>query len=125
VLCLALGATLPTPPWQALLPEASRFCACDPGWGSWGCQQQLLSLPLNAAAPITADIPPGKWAYWEVVLPPARGGSSSSGSSGSSGSEQLLLTAERLPSPGMGGNPLLFLKPFGTKVCGRRGHSWR
>jgi len=43
------------------------------------------------------------------------------GSSGSSGSnEQLLLMAERVPGPGMGGNPLLFLKPFDNKVGGEQ-----
>ena len=109
-------------------PEYARYCGCDSGWGSWGCQLQLLSLPVNSPEPVTATIPPGKWGYWEVTLPawqaPMGGAGGDSlaaaarGSSGSSGgsNEQLLLTAERVPGPGMGGNPLLFLKPFDNKV---------
>jgi hypothetical protein len=121
---------LPPPPrcthnTQDLSPEYSRYCACDAGWGSWGCQLQLLSLPLNTAEPVTATIPPGKWGYWEVNLPawqgPAQGSNdvaaAARGGGGSSGSnEQLLLMAERMPGPGAGGNPLLFLKPFDNKV---------
>jgi hypothetical protein len=114
---------------QDLSPEYSRYCACDAGWGSWGCQLQLLSLPLNTPEPVTATIPPGKWGYWEVNLPawqgaPGQGGpgdvaAAARGSSGGDGSnEQLLLMAERVPGPGMGGNPLLFLKPFDNKVGG-------
>jgi hypothetical protein len=45
---------------------------------------------------------------------PAAARGSSAGSSGSN--EQLLLMAERVPGPGFGGNPLLFLKPFDNKV---------
>lgn len=121
---------------QDLSPEYSRYCACDAGWGSWGCQLQLLSLPLNAPEPVTATIPPGKWGYWEVTLPAWQGqgpmggpsdaaaGRGSSGGSGGGGSnEQLLLMAERVPGPGMGGNPLLFLKPFDNKVGRQEGSS--
>jgi hypothetical protein len=114
---------------QDLSPEYSRYCACDAGWGSWGCQLQLLSLPLNAKEPVTAIIPPGKWGYWEVTLPPWQGplqgsgdvgaaAAARGGGSSSSSNEQLLLMAERVPVPGMGGNPLLFLKPFQNKVSG-------
>jgi hypothetical protein len=128
------------------VPDYTRFCKCEPGWGSFACQQQLLSLPLNAREAITATIPPGKWGFWEVNLPPWRGpGPGGAGGEGGAASdrarlgggggrggggfigqpEQLLLTAERLPGPGYGGNPLLFLKPFGTKVCVRCAASWR
>lgn len=127
-LLLAALSPPPRPPLQDSSPEYSRYCACDAGWGSWGCQLQLLSLPLNTGEPVTATIPPGKWGYWEVSLPawqaPSGLGAAADmaaagrgGGGGSSGSnEQLLLMAERVPGPGFGGNPLLFLKPFDNKV---------
>jgi hypothetical protein len=113
----------PTTCLQATLLERSSVCECNPGYGSWACQLSLPLLPLNAAAPTVVTVAPGQWGYWEVSLPPT--GQSAGAAVAADGAaagqrrseESLLVTARRIGmSEGQGGNPLLFLKPFDTKV---------
>jgi hypothetical protein len=113
---------------QAQTIERSRYCDCESGSGSYACQQRLESLPLNQITTVT--VPPGQWGVWEVTLPGLRDSKGPGGPSrdavaaaaaglgpGLVGNEVLLVTAERVDrDKGFGGNPLLFLKPFMTKV---------
>lgn len=90
-------------------------------------------LPVNAPAPTVVTVGPGQWGFWEVTLPGLRSGLAARGAGGPSrdavaaaaaglgqglvGNEVLLVNAQRLDTKeGYGGNPLVFLKPFMTKV---------
>jgi hypothetical protein len=113
------------------------FCACDPGFASYACQMPIKSLPLNDNDPTVVTVPAGEWSYWEVLLPPsasfgglgppvtvggtsgvsdAGGGLGPGVTPGLGGNAALMLTAERVPGPGHGGNGLIFMKPFTAKV---------
>lgn len=82
----------------------SRYCECEPGWGGSACQLPIAPLALSDEwSELTLQ--PGAWAHYEVQLPPV---------SSSPADLELLVSLERRAGPGMGGDPLLFLKPFDT-----------
>ena len=73
-------------------PPSDAVCACQPGWGDTGCNQQLIELN-NGEEAFESLLPPGQWEYYEVVLPDGDG--------------TLLVEMSRTR-----GDPILFLKGF-------------
>ncbi len=89
---------------------ASRYCECGVGFAGTGCQRPLKPLALNA--PTKIDLPAGGWAYYYVDLPFGQRESPQFLNG------ELLVTMRRTAdlAAGVGGDPLLFVKPYGALV---------
>lgn len=88
---------------------SSRYCDCDMGYAGTGCQRALSPLKLGITT--TIDLPAGGWSYHFVDLPVSRYGTAQFVNG------ELLVTMTRRGDAAhdIGGDPLLFVKPFGTK----------
>lgn len=93
----------------------SRYCDCESGYAGIGCQRALQPLALNKT--IRINLAPGGWAYYYVDLPMPLYAQTVNG--------ELLVTIRRQADAarGVGGDPLLFVKPLGESAWDESG-SW-